>query len=158
MVITDISTLLGQAARKWPDAPALSEPARDRHLSFLQLDQALSAFGQTLERLEVGEGARVALLADAGIDYLLADYGCMANGRVRVPLDPALSQVELLAQLRDAGTSLLLFCPQYAQVAAGLCDEGIHCQAPVNPVAPTPGVPAAVTGFAELYRRHHWCA
>ena len=142
----DISTLLGQAARKWPDAPALSEPARDRRLTFLQLDQALTAFGLALERLDVGEGERVALLADAGIDYLLADYGCMASGRVRVPLDPALSQAELLAQLRDAGAALLLFSPQYADVAAGLGDEGIRCRAleelTVAPVEPLPSRPA----------------
>lgn len=142
----DISTLLDQAARKWPDALALSEPARDRRLTFLQLDQALSAFGLALERLGVGEGERVALLADAGIDYLLADYGCMASGRVRVPLDPALSQAELLAQLRDAGAALLLFSPQYADVAAGLGDEGICCRAleelTVAPVEPLPPRPA----------------
>ncbi|WP_110971038.1 class I adenylate-forming enzyme family protein [Pseudomonas huaxiensis] len=123
----DISTLLAQAASKWPQAAALSEPARDRHLTFRQLDQALTAFGQALERLDVGEGERVALLADAGLDYLIADYGCMANGRVRVPLDPTLSPVELLAQLRDAGAALLLFSPQYADVADGLRGEGIRC-------------------------------
>ena len=85
----DISTLLGQAAGKWPEASALHEPATGRRLSFAQLDQALTAFGLALDDLGIEPGARVALLADASVDYLIADYGCMANGRVRVPLDPA---------------------------------------------------------------------
>ncbi|MBK5007778.1 class I adenylate-forming enzyme family protein [Pseudomonas sp. S32] len=146
----DISTLLDQAARKWPDAPALSDPGRGRRLTFLQLDQALTAFGQALERSGVGEGERVALLADAGIDYLIADYGCMASGRVRVPLDPALSQAELLAQLRDAGVALLLFSAQYADVAAGLAGEGIRCRA-LEALTEAPGtqLPARVAQPAQ---------
>jgi len=124
----DISTLLGQAARKWPDAPALHEPASARRLSFAQLDRHLTAFGLALDALGVDLGARVALLADASIDYLVADYGCMANGRVRVPLDPALSHDELLAQLRDAGAALLLYSPAYQAVAEGLRGEGIACR------------------------------
>lgn len=107
----DISTLLAQAAGKWPEQPALSEPASARSLTFAELDRALSGFGQALERLQVAPGARVALLAEASLDYLIADYGCMANGRVRVPLDPALAADEVLAQVRDAGAVLLLFSP-----------------------------------------------
>ncbi|KAA6180942.1 class I adenylate-forming enzyme family protein [Pseudomonas veronii] len=120
----DISTLLSQAAFKWPDHIALHEPASARTLTFDELDRALSGVGQALDRLQIPVGARVALLADASLDYLLADYGCMASGRVRVPLDPALALDELLAQLQDAGAALLLFSEQYAGVAQGL---GIRC-------------------------------
>jgi len=124
----DISTLLGQAAHKWPQAPALHELATGRRVSFAQLDQALTAFGVALDALGVEPGARVALLADASVDYLIADYGCMANGRVRVPLDPTLSQGELLAQLRDAGAALLLFSSAYTAMAEALCEEGVECR------------------------------
>ncbi|WP_273820997.1 MULTISPECIES: class I adenylate-forming enzyme family protein [Pseudomonas] len=125
----DISTLLGQAACKWPDLSALTEISTERTLTFAELDRALSAFGQALDRLQVMPGSRVALLADASIDYLVADYGCMANGRVRVPLDPALSMDELLAQLHDAGAALLLFSSGYAPVVEGLQHAGIRCLA-----------------------------
>lgn len=122
----DISTLLSQAACKWPDQIALHEPASARTLTFAELDRALSGVGQALDHLQIAPGARVALLADASLDYLLADYGCMATGRVRVPLDPALAPDELLAQLQDAGAALLLFSEAYAAVARGL---GIRCLA-----------------------------
>lgn len=110
-------------------------------MTFSELDRALSGVGQALDRLQVAAGARVALLADASLDYLLADYGCMASGRVRVPLDPALAPDELLAQVQDAGAALLLFSEQYAAVAHSL---GIPClplhSVTINPVdhAPRP--------------------
>ncbi|WP_397458427.1 class I adenylate-forming enzyme family protein [Pseudomonas asplenii] len=123
----DISTLLGQAACKWPDLPALTQLGEARTLTFAELDRALSAFGQALDGLRVLPGSRVALLADASIDYLIADYGCMACGRVRVPLDPALSANELLAQLRDAGAALLLFSSGYTPLIESLLQAGIRC-------------------------------
>ncbi|WDU64140.1 class I adenylate-forming enzyme family protein [Pseudomonas poae] len=132
----DISTLLSQAACKWPDQIALHEPASARTLTFAELDRALSGVGQALDHLQIAPGARVALLADASLDYLLADYGCMATGRVRVPLDPALAPDELLAQLQDAGAALLLFSEQYAAVAQGLCIRSLalHSLTAINPV------------------------
>lgn len=133
----DISTLLDQAARKWPQALALDEPASGRRLTFAQLDQTLTAFGRALDGLGVQAGERVALLADASIDYLIADYGCMANGRVRVPLDPALSPNELLAQLRDAGAVLVLFSPQYGALVEALRVSGIDCR-PLEDLTATP--------------------
>ncbi|MDP9653287.1 UNVERIFIED_ORG: acyl-CoA synthetase (AMP-forming)/AMP-acid ligase II [Pseudomonas putida] len=132
----DISTLFSQVACKWPEHIALHEPSRARTLTFAELDRALSGVGQALDQLQIPSGARVALLADASIDYLLADYGCMACGRVRVPLDPALAADELLAQLQDAGAALLLFSEQYAAVAQGL---GIRSLA-LHSVTATPPV------------------
>ncbi|TFY85428.1 long-chain fatty acid--CoA ligase [Pseudomonas kairouanensis] len=125
----DISTLLSQAAFKWPDRIALHEPASSRSLTFAELDRALSGVGQALDQLHIPAGARVALLADASVDYLLADYGCMATGRVRVPLDPALSAHELVAQLQDAGAALLLFSEAYADIAQGLGIRALALQA-----------------------------
>jgi len=123
----DISTLFTQAAYRWPDALAINDLHSQRQLTFAQLDRALDAVGAGLARLGVAEGERVALLADTSLDYLLADYGCMASGRVRVPLDPALSASELLAQVRDAGARQVLFSPGNAAVAGQLQAAGVAC-------------------------------
>jgi acyl-CoA synthetase (AMP-forming)/AMP-acid ligase II len=125
----DISTLFTQAARKWPQALAIKDLRSQRQLTYAELDHALDAFGAGLDRLDVGEGERVALLADTSLDYLLADYGCMANGRVRVPLDPSLAANELLAQIRDAGARVLLFSASSTVVAAALQEQGVTCVA-----------------------------
>ncbi|MQU35590.1 AMP-binding protein, partial [Pseudomonas helleri] len=119
----DISTLFTQAARKWPQALAIKDLRSARELTFAELDQALDDFAAGLTKLGVGAGERVALLADTSLDYLLADYGCMAHGRVRVPLDPSLASGELLAQINDAGARLLLFGKGHAHVAAALVEQ-----------------------------------
>lgn len=123
----DISTLFNQAASKWPQALAIKELRSQRELTFAEFNQALNDFGAGLLELGVGEGERVALLADTSLDYLLADYGCMAHGRVRVPLDPSLAPGELLAQIKDAGARLLLFGAVHSQVAAELLEQGVVC-------------------------------
>ena len=123
----DISTLFTQAARKWPQALAIKDLRSARELTFAELDQALDDFAAGLVELGVGTGERVALLADTSLDYLLADYGCMAHGRVRVPLDPSLAPGELLAQIKDAGARLLLFGKGHAHVAAALVEQGVVC-------------------------------
>lgn len=123
----DISTLFTQAARKWPQALAIKDLRSARELTFAELDQALDDFAAGLTKLGVGAGERVALLADTSLDYLLADYGCMAHGRVRVPLDPSLASGELLAQINDAGARLLLFGKGHAHVAAALVEQGVVC-------------------------------
>ncbi|SDH18511.1 Acyl-CoA synthetase (AMP-forming)/AMP-acid ligase II [Pseudomonas flavescens] len=133
----DIGNLFAQAAYKWPDAEALREVSSGRTLSFAELDSALLAVGQALQTLQIGPGERVALLADASIDYLLADYGIMASGRVRVPLDGSLSLAELLAQVRDAGAALLLFSAEHQATADALSAQGIHCE----PLARIAGYP-----------------
>ncbi|WP_437882369.1 class I adenylate-forming enzyme family protein [Pseudomonas sp. LRF_L74] len=124
----DISTLFTQAAYKWLDAEALRETASGRSLTFAGLERALDDVGQAFDTLGIARGERVGLLADAGIDYLLADYGSMANGRVRVPLDGSLAQAELLAQLRDAEAALLLFSPEHETTAQALREAGVRCE------------------------------
>ncbi|MEB0204373.1 class I adenylate-forming enzyme family protein [Pseudomonas sp. CCC3.1] len=125
----DISTLFTQAACKWPQALAIKDLRSQRELTFAELNHALDDFGAGLEELGVGKGERVALLADTSLDYLLADYGCMAHGRVRVPLDPSLAPSELLAQIKDAGARVLLFGTGHSRVAATLIEQGVVCLA-----------------------------
>src|SRR6185436_14516686 len=64
--------------------------------------------GEQLRAQGLAPGARVAIVAPASPEYLFADYGAMAAGFVRVPLDPALSEVELENQIDDAGASVVL--------------------------------------------------
>jgi len=110
-----IPTLLERAGRTWSDRCALIDADSGRHYGFPELVGAVFAFSQRL--LAGGDtrpGDRVALLGDATPDFLFADYGVMCAGRVRVSLDPALDPAELLAQLRDSGARVLLYCPPYA--------------------------------------------
>jgi acyl-CoA synthetase (AMP-forming)/AMP-acid ligase II len=103
-----IARLLLRGAQLWGDRPALTDAASGHSLSFADLAAACFQFGQTLRQCGLASGDRVALLADASAAYLIADYGAMSAGLVRVPLDPSLAADELASQVRDAEARILL--------------------------------------------------
>src|SRR3954470_9913063 len=98
-----IARLLTRSAQLWGDSPALIDTVGGRTISFAELASAAFFVGHTLRAHGLAAGDRVALLGDATPDYLVADYGVMAAGLVRVPLDPSLSADELASQIADAG-------------------------------------------------------
>lgn len=104
-----IAGLLRAAAQKWGTRTAVRTPLGDRSLDFQTFCEACLEFGSRLQQFSVDRGDRIALIGDQHFDYLIADYGVMAGGLVRVPLDPALSAPELAAQVGDAGARLILF-------------------------------------------------
>ena len=103
-----IAGLLRATAQTWGSSTAVRTPAGDRSLDFQTFCDACLGFGAQLRPFSVDRGDRVALIGDQQFDYLIADYGVMAGGLVRVPLDPALSAPELAAQVGDAGARLIL--------------------------------------------------
>ncbi len=103
-----IPGLLLRSAQLWAERPALIEPATRRSISFANLAKAALQVGRKLRALGLQRGDRVAILGDGNCEYLAVDYGVMAAGMVRVPLDPSLSPAELFNQIADSGARLLL--------------------------------------------------
>ncbi len=103
-----LGAVLLAAAQRWPTASALVDDASARRWTFAELAEACAGAGAGLRASGLAPGARVAILADAQPEYLFADYGAMAAGLVRVPLDPALSAAELHRQIEDAEVQVLL--------------------------------------------------
>jgi acyl-CoA synthetase (AMP-forming)/AMP-acid ligase II len=103
-----IARLLLRSAQLWGEKPALIDELCGRSISFSQMADAAFFFGSKLRRLGLATGDRVAILGDASPEYLIADYGIMSAGLVRVPLDPSLSVDELANQILDAEARLLL--------------------------------------------------
>jgi acyl-CoA synthetase (AMP-forming)/AMP-acid ligase II len=103
-----IARLLLRSAQLWGEKPALIDELRGRSISFSQMADAAFFFGSKLRRLGLATGDRVAILGEASPEYLIADYGIMSAGLVRVPLDPNLSVDELANQILDAEARLLL--------------------------------------------------
>ena len=56
-------------------------------------------------------------------EYLEADYGAMAAGFVRVPIDPRLTRRELIELLRHAGARALVTHADFAEKVDGLADD-----------------------------------
>jgi len=118
-----IASLLLRSAQLWGEKPALIEDLHDHSISFSEMAEAAFFLGRKLRRLGVAVGDRVAILGDATPEYLIADYGIMSAGLVRVPLDPSLSVDELANQILDAEAHLLLSDGARAELAVLLTEK-----------------------------------
>jgi acyl-CoA synthetase (AMP-forming)/AMP-acid ligase II len=117
----NIGTLIERTGLRWPEVTAIIDHARGTRLSFAAFAGRVAGVARQLAAepgLQAGD--RVALVGDATLDYLAADYGTMGAGLVRVSLDPSLAADELSSQLADSGARALLFTADYASTAADL--------------------------------------
>jgi acyl-CoA synthetase (AMP-forming)/AMP-acid ligase II len=96
-----------RAVQRHPRRVALVEHGRT--WTYAEFVDRLQRVGTALHGLGLTRGDRVAILVPDTREYLESDYGAMAAGLVRVPLDPRLTRGELLAQLSDAGARALVF-------------------------------------------------
>lgn len=76
--------------------------------TYAQFVARLTRFGRALHGLGLQRGDRVALLLPDMREYLEADYGTMAAGFVRVPMDPQMIRPQLAQALRHAGVRALV--------------------------------------------------
>src|SRR5450432_2791687 len=88
--------------------------------SFRQFHARITRFGNALHGLGLNKGDRVALLIPDIREYLEVDYGTMAAGFVRVPMDPRLTRRELVDLLRHAGARALVTHASFAEKVDGL--------------------------------------
>ena len=112
--------------------PALV-PESGAVLSYAGLQRALDRAAGRLAALGVREGDRVALAAANGPALIVAFLAVVASGAVAAPLNPALGEAELTAELEDLRVSRLLHDGVAAAVAA----------------AGRSGVAASVFGYGE---------
>jgi acyl-CoA synthetase (AMP-forming)/AMP-acid ligase II len=77
-------------------------------LSYRDLYSRILRVGNALLGIGLAKGDRIALLVPDIREYLEADYGIMAAGMVRVPLDPRLTRDETAALLRFVGARALI--------------------------------------------------
>jgi acyl-CoA synthetase (AMP-forming)/AMP-acid ligase II len=108
-----IAAKLTQLALAHPDRAAIVDETGS--WSFGRFHQRLTRFGNAMHGLGLGKGDRIALLLPDCREYLEADYGSMAAGFVRVPMDPRLTRRELVALLQRAGVRALVTHPTFAE-------------------------------------------
>jgi acyl-CoA synthetase (AMP-forming)/AMP-acid ligase II len=108
-------------AQSQPDRPAIVDDTGT--WTFRRLHQRLARFGQAMHGLGLAKGDRIALLMPDCREYLEADYGTMAAGFVRVPMDPRLTRHELVTLLQRAGVCALVTHAAFADKVERLADE-----------------------------------
>ncbi len=145
-----IGSLLARTARRHGTRTAIRDA--DSAWSFTAFHARLARLGHGLLGLGLVAGDRVAILLPDGREYLECDYGTMAAGLVRVPLDPALPREELFALLRHAGARALIThapaIPAVCEVRAAV--PGLeHVVAEGDAVADATGYEALLAGASS---------
>ncbi|WP_248928029.1 class I adenylate-forming enzyme family protein [Paenibacillus hamazuiensis] len=117
-----LSHLFERFAGQAPNKPALID---DDGITWtrVQLVGRINRVGHALYGLGLQTGDRVALLHEDSRHYLEADYGIMAGGFVRVPIDPRLGREQIVAQLKDAGARGIIVSSRHMEAAAALRRE-----------------------------------
>jgi acyl-CoA synthetase (AMP-forming)/AMP-acid ligase II len=116
-----IGAKLSQLAATHPDRAAIVDDTGT--WTFQRFHQRIARFGNAMHGLGLAKGDRIALLLPDCREYLEADYGSMAAGFVRVPMDPRLTRHELTALLHRAGVRALVTHSAFAEKAERLTDD-----------------------------------
>ena len=113
---------MASVARVAPGRVAVIEG--DRSYTWARMRARVARLAALLAAAGAGPDSRVAVLAQNGISYFEAWFAVSWAGAVLVPLNTRLAPAELDFQLRDAGVSLLLHDPVFADRARHLLAGG----------------------------------
>ncbi|MDH3219021.1 MAG: AMP-binding protein [Gammaproteobacteria bacterium] len=102
-----------QHADASPDRDFLIAPESGLKLSFRELKTAVDEVGAQLDRLGLGQGARVAFLLNNGYWTTRLFLGVMANNRVIVPLNAVAGTVQLVHVLDHSDSEIVFVAPEY---------------------------------------------
>jgi acyl-CoA synthetase (AMP-forming)/AMP-acid ligase II len=115
-----IGAKLKQLALAHPDRAAIIDDAGT--WTFRHFHQRTARFGNAMHGLGLAKGDRIALLLPDCREYLEADYGTMAAGLVRVPMDPRLTRRELAELLQSARVHALVTHSSFGDKVERLTD------------------------------------
>jgi long-chain acyl-CoA synthetase len=116
--MTNLSSLLDEAAADQPDRPALRMD--DLVLTYAQWREAAGRMSTLLASAGIEPGDRVGLMLPNIPAFPIAFYGALTAGAVVVPMNPLLKSREVGYYLSDSGARVVLA----AQAAAGEAAKG----------------------------------
>lgn len=139
--MAEVIAALKKGANDWPDRIAFRDD--EGELSYAGLARRVAGAMETLAR----DNAPVGLMAENGIDWVVADLAATASGRRFVPLPPFFSDDQLSHVVRDAGIGLILASPSMSERAARF-----GCVQPVPKAeSGVQSLDAAVSGERVIY-------
>lgn len=102
----NIAFFLQTAANRYPQHQALHFMGKE--LTYRELDQSARRFAQALRSLGINKGDRVAIMLPNCPQAVIAYYGSLMIGAIVVQTNPLYTERELLQQLKDSESKLLV--------------------------------------------------
>ncbi|HET9444958.1 MAG TPA: class I adenylate-forming enzyme family protein [Steroidobacteraceae bacterium] len=103
----NFDALLRATAAAHPNAVAFVQDTR--RLTYSELDAALSRVAGNLAARGIAAGARVGVLCEASIEFMLATFGALRRGAIPVPIGIRLQAPELDYVIQHCGMEALIF-------------------------------------------------
>src|SRR2546423_743127 len=113
--------VLRRSARLWGGSEAAIDG--ERRLDFAALLARSSRLGSGVRVLGLGQGERVAILADNSLEYLEAYFGVPSAGLVLLPLNSRLAADEIAYILSDAQCRTLIVGSGFEEIAESATAE-----------------------------------
>ncbi|MFQ5773785.1 MAG: acyl-CoA ligase (AMP-forming), exosortase A system-associated [Kiloniellaceae bacterium] len=139
--------LTADAARNWPERPALT--FRRESLTYAALQRRVTAAAGGLAGLGLGRAARVAVYLEKRLETVVALFAAAMAGGAFVPVNPLLRARQVGYILRDCGVRVLVTSPERARDLADelrACPELTHLVlASGTAVDLGPGAPGVVS-------------
>jgi len=156
-----IFDLLRRGAADHPDAVAVEHG--ERTITYRELLEAVGRLADYLRRLDLPDDARVAVLCENSIEYVVYYFAVFSAGYVAVPLDTSLKPDKFRFILRDCDAGALLMQTRYLRYAKDLlgedspvryavADKKVDASKVNFPVAALPEILASAdgAGYADL--------
>jgi len=105
-----------EAAKRWPDNPAVA--ARDRTLSYRELELFSGQVAGSLAVEGIGPGQTVAVVMERGWEQVAAVLGILRAGATYLPVNPSLPKERLSYLLENAGVRVALTQARLDRVVA----------------------------------------
>ena len=112
---------LREHARRQPDKAALVWYGHA--ISYAELDRLSDAFAQTLHRIGVGKGDRVALFLQNCPQYLIAHFGIQKLGAIVSPCSPMFKAHEFAYQVGDLGAKAIVAADHLVPIVLSVRDK-----------------------------------
>ncbi len=110
--------ILDGSAEKFPSKTA--SIFYGKKLTYKELKELSDRFANSLKKLGIGKGDKVALLLPNFPGYVISYFGILKSGAVVVPLNPLYTESELEFHFNDSGAETVVTIPMFVEKAAAL--------------------------------------
>lgn len=128
---TNLGNLLKNRSATSPTLEALVDVDTATRTSYADLNAYSNRCANSLSKLGISKGDRVALLLSNGLEFVGLFYGAAKLGAIVVPLNTRLSSGELAFMLQDSGTSVVLYDAVFSPTVDALKNDDA-CRDVVN--------------------------
>ena len=141
-----LGSLLDNAARRWPAAPAVVDARRQ--VTYAELHALACALTRRLEARGVSAGDRVGIWLEKSVESVAALQAALRLGAVYVPLDPHSPQARAETILDDCAVAAVVTTPARAR-QLGDARPALTVDLEAPPTSPEPVVGAAAHRAAD---------